>query len=246
MTSKTKCPYCRRCYQEGAAYEKHLQTLHLDIVLSLSAIADAASRGPTFVRDELQNLTDSDYECDWRLEIPDFRTASGKIDDMQNDSDTEDGSPPAVRVRPSGQETIPGASRAHGEVAGYTELNKAMTNDHWSPFSSENDCNLASRFVGSKGAKSQMDGYFAEGLGGTDSRSFRSAYTLRQHHDILDRFREDLVWEEASTDDGRHATTFYYRNSIDCVRNLIRQVAYSSDMVYAPIREYDSSGERLY
>ena len=33
---------------------------------------------------------------------------------------------------------------------------------------------------------------------------------------------------------------------IDCVRYLIRQVAYRSDMVYAPIREYDSSVERLY
>jgi len=51
---------------------------------------------------------------------------------------------------------------------------------------------------------------------------------------------------EARIDDGRHATSFYYRNIIDCVRYLIRQVPYSSDMVYAPIREYDSSGERLY
>jgi len=60
MTSKiTKCPYCRRRYQQAAAYEKHLQTMHLDIVLSLSAIAGAASIGPTFVRDELENLTDS-------------------------------------------------------------------------------------------------------------------------------------------------------------------------------------------
>ena len=33
---------------------------------------------------------------------------------------------------------------------------------------------------------------------------------------------------------------------MDCVRYLIRQVVYSSDMVYAPIREYDSSEERLY
>jgi len=47
-------------------------------------------------------------------------------------------------------------------------------------------------------------------------------------------------------DDGRHATTLYYRNIIDCVRYLISQVAYSSDIVYASIREYDSSGERLY
>jgi len=131
-------------------------------------------------------------------------------------------------------------------VAGYTELNKAMTDDLWSPFSSENDFNLASWFVRSKVAKSQIDASFADGVGGTDSRSFGSAYTVRQHLDIQDPFREYLVWAEASSDDGPHATTFYYRNIIDCVRYLIGQVAYSSDMVYVPIREYDSSGERLY
>jgi len=85
-----------------------------------------------------------------------------------------------------------------------------------------------------------------ECLGGTDSRLFRSAYTLRQHLDILDPFLEYLVWAEASIDDGRHVTIFYYPNIIDCVGYLIRQVAYSSDMVYAPIREYDSSGVQLY
>jgi len=107
--------------------------MHLDIVLSLSAIADAASMGPTFVRDEHENLTDSDYESDCRLEIPDFHRASGEIDDMQNDSDTEEVSHPLVRVRPSGQETIPDAGRLLGEVAGYTELNKAMTDDPGTP-----------------------------------------------------------------------------------------------------------------
>jgi len=63
--------------------------------------------GPTFFCDELENLTDSDYESDCRLEIPDFHTASGEIDDMQNDSDTEDVSHPPVCVYPLGQETFP-------------------------------------------------------------------------------------------------------------------------------------------
>jgi len=149
-------------------------------------------------------------------------------------------------VRPSGQETIPCASRPLGEGAGYTELNKAMTDDPLSPFSSENDFNLASWFVRSKVAKWQIDACFAEGLGGTDRMSFRSAYPLRQHLDILDPFREYLVWAVASIDDGPHGTTFYYRNIIYGVRYLIGQVTYSSVMVYAPIREYDSCGQRLY
>jgi len=101
-------------------------------------------------------------------------------------------------------------------------------------------------FVRSKVAKSQIDVYFAEGLGCADSRLFRSAYTLRQYLDILDPFHEYLVWAKASINNSQHATSFYYRIIIDCDCYLICQVAYSSDMVYAPIREYDSSGERLY
>jgi len=103
--------------------------MHLDIVLSLTAIAAAASIGPTFVRNELENLTDSEYESDCWLEFPDFHTARGEIDDMQNDSHTEEVSHPPVHVCPSGQDRIPGAGRLLGDVAGYTELNQAMTDD---------------------------------------------------------------------------------------------------------------------
>jgi len=105
--------------------------MHLDIVLSLNAIADTASSTarPTFVRDELENMTVSDYDSDPGLEIADIHTASGEIDDIPNDSDTEDVSHPPVRTRHSGQETIPGAGRPLGEVAGYTELNKALTDN---------------------------------------------------------------------------------------------------------------------
>jgi len=133
---------------------------------------------PTCVRDKLENMTDSGYKSDPGLEIADIHTASGEIDNMHNNSDTEDVSHPPVRTRPLGQETIPGNGRPLGEVAGYTELNKAMTDDPWSPFSAEDDFNLASWFVWSKVVKSKIDGYFAQGLGGTDSRSFRSAYIL--------------------------------------------------------------------
>jgi len=133
--------------------------MHLDIVLSLKAIADAASSTaqPTFVRDELENMTDSDYESDPGLEIADIHSASGDIDDMDNDSHREDVSHPLVRARPSGQETIPCAGRPLSEVAGYTELTKAMTDDPWSPFSSEDDFNLASWFARSKVAVRRTD-----------------------------------------------------------------------------------------
>ena len=79
-----------------------------------------------------------------------------------------------------------------------------------------------------------------------DASSFQSAYTLQQHLDELDPFGEYLMCMQATIGDGRHTTTFYHRNALDCVRYLVRQVAYGSDMVHAPIPEYNSSGERLY
>jgi len=97
---------------------------------------------------------------------------------MQNDSDAEDVSHPPLCGCPSSQETLAGAGRALSDVAGYTELNRAMTDDPWNPFSSKDDFNLTSWLVRSKVAKSQIDTYFGEGLGGTDSRSFRSACNM--------------------------------------------------------------------
>jgi len=40
---------------------------------------------PNLVRDELETMTDSDYKSDPRLEIADIHTASGEIDEMDND-----------------------------------------------------------------------------------------------------------------------------------------------------------------
>jgi len=249
MTSNTtKCPYCRRGDQQAAAYENHLPTMHLEIVLSLHANADLTSPGPpALLQDENIKQSDLDHESDYRLEIADCRSAGNEIDDdMQNDSDAEDVSHSPVCGRPSSQETISGTGRALSNVADYTKLNRAMTDDPWNAFSSEDNFNLASWLVRSKVAKSPIDAYFAQGLGGTDSRSFRSAYTRRQHLNVLDPFGEYLVWTEPVIDDGRHAASFYYPDIIDCDRYLICQVAYRSDMVYAPLREYDSSGERVY
>jgi len=222
--------------------------MHLDIVLPLRANADLTLTGPpAFVHQEKINHSDLDYESDHTLEIADCRTASREIDDnMQNDSDAEHIFHLAVCRCPLSQETISGSWQALSDVAGYTERIRAITDEPWNLFLSEDDFNLASWLVPSKVAKLQIDAYFAAGLGGTDSRSFRSAYTMRQHLNVLDPFGEYLVWTEAVIDDGQHAATFYSRNIIDCVRYLIRHMAYRSDMVFTPIREYDTSGERLY
>jgi len=58
MTSNsTKCPYCRQRYQQAAAYEKHLQKMHSDI-LSLQVTVEQTLHVPTaFVHGENPNQT---------------------------------------------------------------------------------------------------------------------------------------------------------------------------------------------
>ena len=223
----TKCPYWRRRYQQAAAYKKHLEIMHHDILLSLRANVDTTLLGlRAFAPDEYSDQGDSDYKSDPMLEIADCYAASNDTGNMQHDSDDEDFNQPPDRWCPSSQESIQGAGRALGDVAGYTELNEYMKNDPWNPFSLEAHFNLASWLVWSKVSKSQIDTYFAEDLGGMDARSFRSAYTLQQHRDVRDPFGEYLTWTEAAIGDGRHTTTFYYRNALDGLRYLVRQVVY--------------------
>jgi len=115
--------------------------MHLDIVLSLRANPDLTPPGPpAFVHDENINQSDSDYGSDYRLEIEGCPAASSEIDDdMQNDSDAEEVCHSSVSGQVSSQETISGAGRALSEVAEYTKLNRAMTDDSGNTFSSKYD-----------------------------------------------------------------------------------------------------------
>jgi hypothetical protein len=188
----------------------------------------------------------SDYESDPAILDYDLGSEQETGSDIEHDSDSEDVSRHPDKSIPCSQQTIPDAGKPIGDVTGYEELNQAMLDDPWAPFCSERDFNLASWFVRSKVPKTRINDYFGKGLGGMERGSFRSAYTLEKQLETLDPFREYLSWTEATLESGKHLTKFYYRNIVSCVRYLIRQVAYRGDMVYAPIREYDSSGDRLY
>ena len=134
----------------------------------------------TFAPDRSLCQIDSDYESDLGLEIADCQVADEGMGDMLHNSDEEDISQPIVRGRASSQDTIPCEGKPLGVVHDHRELNQRMADDLCNPFTSEADINLASWIVRNKVAKSQIDGYFGEGLGSMDSRLFRFTYTMRQ------------------------------------------------------------------
>ena len=71
-------------------------------------------------------------------------------------------------------------------------------------------------------------------------------HTLENHLRILDPYSAYLKWFEGQVEDGCGTVPFFYRNVLDCVRYLLRQIAYRDDLVYAPRREHDHSGNRVY
>ena len=237
----TKCPLCRKQYTHAGGYENHIRTAHsdLDIILASGIRHHSSARSDSRYYPEPtppNGLADSDYESDQSL--PEMEP-----DDFC-DSDGEEMSSDASDIRRN--ETYQEAGFSEIDVAGYNGFIHGLIDNPWSPFSTEHDFKLATWFIQSKVPKSRIDEYFASGLDVTRSASFKSAYTLEKHLKNLDPLGKFLEWTEGIVEDGNHTICFFYRNIIDCVRYLIAQIAYKDSMVYAPVKEYDQVGARLY
>ena len=166
----TKCPYCHRRYQHAAAYEKYFRAAHHDILLFRRQITDFGSvtssvetssredkivnQRDTSAKDKFaEGMRDSDYESDLAILSHDLRSEQERVGDMEDNSYSEGVSRRLDTSISWSRQTIPDAGRPLGDVTGYEELNQAMLEEPWSPFSSERDFNLASWFVQSHVAK---------------------------------------------------------------------------------------------
>jgi len=236
----------------AGAYDKPLRTAHLNLDIVLGSwiryppTAEASrDTEPDRLRhtgdNKANNLPDSDYKS----ELDDIgRDLDAFPDDITYDSDAEvldDG----TSASSSNQTYYPGAGEPIGDVSGYREEQEDLSEDPWAPFAGAHDFKLASWFIQSKVAKSRINDYFASGLG-TSSTAFSSMHTLENHLQHVDPYGPYLAWFEGKVEDGKRTLPFFYRDVLGCVRYLLRQIAYRDDLVYAPRREYDEDGNRIY
>ena len=240
----SKCLFCRQKYTQAAAYEKHLRTTHanLNIVLaSTIRYPSSASHVLSTEADEVRERPDSDYESD--------PEPTGREHDVLScdvyESDTEVLNNTASLS--GGQQThFPSAGEAVGDVNGFQQEISNLCDNPWAPFPNGQGFRLASWLLESKVSKSRINEYFSCGLGNSESVVYGSMHTLEKHLRELDPYSPYLRWFEGQVEDGRRTLTFFYRNVLDCVRYLLRQIAYTDDFVYAPRREYDHTGQRVY
>ena len=185
---------------------------------------------------------DSDYESDVDST---GRGHDAFINNIANESDTEmlNGTPGSL----AGQQThYEGSGEAVRHVNGFEQECDILSKDPWAPFTSAHGFKLASWFIQNKVSKSQMNEYFTNRLGTSSLAGYNSMHTLENHLRILDQYSAYLQWFEGQFEDGSRTVPFFDRNVLDCVRYLLRQIAYRDDLVYAPRREYDHSGNRIY
>jgi len=142
--------------------------------------------------------------------------------------------------------TYPGAGEAIGEVKEYKEESRDLCENPWAPLASAQGLKLASWFIEHKLSKTRINDYFSNGIGNSTSVSYGSGHTFENLLRHLDPYCPYLQWLEGHVEDDQRTLPFFYRNVLDCVRYLLRKIAYCDDLVYAPRREYDQSGQRIY
>ena len=222
---------------------------NLDIILASTILNTRANstdhhEADIFAENEASERPDSDYESDPASDPAGYER-NAMNDEPMHEFDTEVLGDSTSSVAATSSD-YPGAGEAIGDVEGYEEELRNLCENAWAPFANAQGFKLASWFIESKVPKSRINSYFSSDLGNPASVGYSSMYTLENHLQSLDPFGLYLQWLEGQVEDGMRTLPFFYRNILDCVRYLLRQITYRDDLVYAPRREYDQNGQRIY
>jgi len=236
------CPFCHRKYSSSGAYEKHLRTAHASLdILHASTLQYNNIQIAELLNADARKRLDSDNESDpgtARLGPDAF------CPDIAYESDAEVFDTTSASA--GKQNHFEGAGKVIGDVAGFEDVHSNLCTDPWARFNSAEGFKPASWFIDGKVSKTRINDYFSSGLGNAESVVYSSMYTLENHLRFLDPYRQYLQWFEVQVEDGQRTFPFFYHDGLGCIRYYLRQIAYRDDLVYAPRREYDRSGQRIY
>ncbi|KAI4086595.1 MAG: hypothetical protein L6R37_008402, partial [Teloschistes peruensis] len=114
------------------------------------------------------------------------------------------------------------------------------------PFLTKHSYELADWFIKHKVGKGAINDFFKRKLGREDT-SFSSTYGLRQKVCQLYEELGENSWEFRTVEfQPGVKTEFWYRDPMLVIQYLLRQRLYAKDMAYAPYKDYNESGERVY
>jgi hypothetical protein len=257
----TTCPYCSKNFRNAGPFDKHLRVSHpkhaaefYNNCLSRREGRNAPERGlqngvgsetdvhdvPFEVsgsrdHDDGSDDDDNEEEKDDRHHRSDEESESES--EKPNDSDPDDS-------QPTRRELYEFSGRSYGCVEGEEERIRSLLRNPWYPFRNASEFKLARFFVEANIPWGQIDSFMKASLAPPDVY-FTSAYTFRALLNNMDNGLGPGSWKHGDAIFSGTKVPFYFRDPVDCVKYLIRQKAYQSDLVYSPERLYEGE-ERQY
>ena len=241
------CPYCSRTFRNAGPFDNHLRTSH-PIGFYKRVSRQKRSQNP----DKGQPYSSkSQFESSSYLETNDFPYSLSPAEaeaNLSSDSDTEsefdDLSDEPEDSPETRREIYKNSGRSYGNILGEEESIRDLLQNPWSPFRNASEFKLARFFVEANVSWDNIEN-FMKALLASPEVQFTSSFTLHTLLNNMDNSLGPESWNQASVNLSGMDVPFYYRDPVDCVKYLIRQRAYQSDMVYSPERLYEGD-ERQY
>jgi len=236
----SRCRFCSKLFRYSGSYDRHIAQKHP----SVSQWPSTGSRQHEAGAD----APGSDYE-ELLNDSPPRQGNPGY--DFEEFGSLEPGLPSHPPPLESTLKIYPEAGRPIRDAPEILEEASRLLQDPWYPFSNPHEFKHARWMIESSLSKSSIDRYFRDGLCTSSEIGFTSGWTLYQQ---LDRMYPELgpdSWKvhEANwslTAGTSRRTTYYYRSPLSCIEYLLKQPCFRNHLVYAPVREYNESGERMY
>jgi hypothetical protein len=231
-----RCPFCRSSYEYSIALINHVRAKHprqAELYFDEPTIDEPST--------DDEELADAGYQLKPNSNDADILVDYDSDEELATKSD-EESEPEANTLPPITQYFLQDAGRSMGDIP---DTSGSLLEDPFFPFHTAYDFHLAKWFVDSKITKRKIEEYFKKGLY-QGAGSYRSAYTLYKVIQDLPTTLGEPSWTFIEDQIDGETFVFCHRDPIVCIQYLLSQTAYSDQMVFAPVKEFNAAGERMY
>lgn len=240
---ESSCPYCLKKFQSAGPFDNHLRAAHAKHAKSFyDDRLRRCRRFQSFEKSEDNELPYVPVETD---RLPDFLLPE-EIITLDSDAESEfDGADDYIEEsQATRRELYEGSGKTYGCILKNDQSLLNLVENPFHPFRNPSEFKLARFFVEANVPWEHMESFMKANLAPSEV-IFTSAFTLRALFNNMENSLGPESWRQGEVALSGTNTAFYYRDPIDCVKYLIRQRAYESDMVFSPERLYEGS-ERQY
>lgn len=245
----TSCPYCLKSFKSAGPFDNHLRFFHTEHAVNFynkrgshpkRVCSSNGSEKETSPCPELPSIETTDLSD---ALSPDNDRASVACSDVESEiedvEEIQEGDSHATR-----RILYEGSGNSHESFQNEEESIQNLVRSPWYPFRNASEFKLARFFVETNVPWERIESFMKASLAPPDVH-FTSAFTLRALLNNMDDSLGPESWRQGEVILSGTKTPFYYRDPVDCIKYLIRQRAYRSDMVFSPERLYEGE-ERQY